>query len=350
MRFYKKCIVLIILLVFCGCRHLGPYNYETYAPIRETLSFVNDSMCVHTRYDISKRDSIAFIDTCYWKYGERDLIILYNIRAESTNDPGVPTESATLNFVYDIFPKWYNIKEWEFYNSAKRHPEPLYQIPGYKIPSFLEKFGRHHIVCDTIINNGSCIWWFKRPVPTYAFPRNKHIIPKEYKGVEEKEKQNLYEWACGSYEYLNYKINKERKVSLDQETIIGRQFSFIGEEHKKESIRFVNDTICTHSFFTRTNSSSLYVLIADDTCHYSVKNNLIAIDFDKDTPCDTLSFSNGILFYSKVYQDNKTKKYTHVFIDENVKWENKSDSINMIMSTYFNVYVPINLFPCLEEH
>ena len=88
-----------------------------------------------------------------------------------------------------------------------------------------------------------------------------------------------------------------------------------------------------------------FVPFAGDTLRYSVKNNLIAIHFAKDKPCDTLTYGNGILFYSKVYKEGE--KYTHIvkpFIDEARSCANKADSINMIMDTYFNVYVPLNLY------
>jgi len=84
-----------------------------------------------------------------------------------------------------------------------------------------------------------------------------------------------------------------------------------------------------------------------DTIRYSVRNNLIGIELVKGKSCDTLTYSNGILFYSKVYKEDNNEKYTHIvkpFIDETRSCTNKTDSINKIMSAYFSVYVPLNLY------
>lgn len=344
-----------VLLLLCSCRlsgplssrYIGPYNYETYAPVKEVLSFINDSLCIYTQYDTYNKNSISAVDTCYWKYGERDLIILYHIRDNLSNSYIDSAQMANLNFVWDICPKWSNIKRWEFMN-YKDSKYPLYQEKLFtprRTPSFSEKFGKRQVICDTIINDGYCMWWIRRPIPTFAFSANKHIIPKEFKGVGTKRKLNLYRWACSTYEYINYKVNYEKKVDFELDSIKGKQFSYIGEACKKESIRFVNDSVCTHYLSTRESVSSPYVPQGVDSCRYSVKNNLIAIDFEKDKSCDTLTYSNGIIFYSKVYKEGE--KYTHVvkpFIDETRSCANKADSIDMIMSTYFNVYVPLNMY------
>lgn len=362
-RFYKTYIVLIILLVLCGCRHLGPYVYKTYAPVKETLLFHEDNRCVYTYYDIIENKKI--VDTCSWRLTKGNAIILYKEKtcvASSLNDS---VEMATLNFEYEICPKWYNIEKWEFRKYAA-YKSPIYQDIFVEIPlnatqeqhdriikgrhlTFADKYGQYRITSDTIHHLGSFIVWQRKLTkrcPSFLFACNKQM-PKETKKLPHDFKKTICSFVTDSYEYLNYKINYERKVDFDKDTIIGKQFSFIGEERKKESIRFVNDTICTHSFSVRADMSSPFTSSLSDTCHYSAKNNLIVIDFDKDKPCDTLTYSNGILFYSKVYKDEENEKYTHIvkpFIDETRSCANKKDSINMIMSTYFNVYVPLNLY------
>lgn len=62
---------------------------------------------------------------------------------------------------------------------------------------------------------------------------------------------------------------------------------------------------------------------------------------------DALAYKDGILFYSKVYktQKNGQEKISLIvkpFIDESMPLCNKLDSINAIMTAYFDVYVPLN--------
>ena len=175
-----------------------------------------------------------------------------------------------------------------------------------------------------------------------------HVRLNNLRTVTMKKRDNgIYEIVTNSYEYINYKVNYEKKVPFNQDSIIGKQFSFIEDACKKESIQFINDSVCTHSFSTRANVLSPFVLRESDSCRYSIKNHLIAIDLVKGKSCDTLSYSNGILFYSKVYRNDDNENYTHIvkpFIDETRSCANKTDSINMIMGTYFNAYVPLNLY------
>jgi hypothetical protein len=184
--------------------------------------------------------------------------------------------------------------------------------------------------------------WFRKPFhPLVLFANSK-------RGGKLKERDNgMYEMVTNSYEYINYKVNYDRMLGLEvaMDSIVGKRFSFIGDSCKKESLRFINDSVCEHVLSMRKDKSSQYAPFDIDTCHYTVKNNLIAIDLIPNKSCDTLSYGNGMLFYSKVYRDND--QYKHIvkpFIDEARSCANKTDSINMIMSTYFDVYVPLNFY------
>lgn len=361
----RKFSILFALLLLCACRHWEPFTYETYAPLKESLSFINDSICIYRHYDMYKRDSPCIIDTCNWRYIKMNYIGL-NKKNGNRLDVFSPTisdsiEKDRLNFIYNICPRWYNISDDEFKQYAD-YKIPMYQDEAFhcEIPSFYRKFGyRYSISSDTVVIIDSCLVLPKMVrgsgMSFFFLASNKKSKQMRHELSRSVSKDDAYfcSWIMDSYEYINYKVNYKRKVEFDVNSILGKQFSYLADSCKKESVHFVNDSICMHVASKRQDVTSPYMPIAMDTCRYTTKNNLIAIDLYKDSHCDTLTYGKGILFYSKVYQDNKTKKYTHVvkpFIDENVKWENKSDSINMIMSTYFNVYVPINLFPCLEEH
>lgn len=352
----KKYCVFLTLLIIIGCRHVGPVSnpftgpcyYESYAPVKESVTFINNHECVYTQYGVEDKRSICSIDTCYWKYrADVDgVIILYR-----KTDKGKRDVSADLDFVYDICPKWYSITQGELRNYADYkyllfQDRPMSRPLGSthkENPTFAERYGNHRIVCDTLINYGPFMLWCKSPVPVILFSNGKEKL-NEINFIEGLV-ENVSEVVYNSYEYVNYKVNFERKVELNLDSILGRQFSFIGDSFQKESIRFINDSVCTYSLSTRINVSSPFVSQEEDSCRYSVKNNLIGIDIVKGKPCDTLTCANGFLFYSKVHKDGE--KYTHIvkpFIDETRICANKTDSINMIMNTYFNVYVPINLY------
>jgi hypothetical protein len=300
------------------------------------------------------------IDTCYWKKSTdaEEMIILQRKETKDKMDVVLHPKDTNLNFAYNICPNWYNISQWEFKRHTK-YKSPLYQdlvmsLPLnisseereriYKSwhPTFEDKYGSHHIVYDTIFNYGFFMLWFRKPFhPLVLFANSK-------RGGKLKERDNgMYEMVTNSYEYINYKVNYDRMLGLEvaMDSIVGKRFSFIGDSCKKESLRFINDSVCEHVLSMRKDKSSQYAPFDIDTCHYTVKNNLIAIDLIPNKSCDTLSYGNGMLFYSKVYRDND--QYKHIvkpFIDEARSCANKTDSINMIMSTYFDVYVPLNFY------
>lgn len=362
----KKYCLLSVLFILCGCRFLGPYHYETYAPIKESLSFVNDTICVHTRYDMYKRDSIVVCDTFFWKHSTEERIILYRNVTKDPMEVSACMEDTLLNFVYDICPKWDDIKRWEFkkyadYKSPLHqdgvHSLPVWILPEerarlirYWNPTFADKYGNRRTICDTIANCGPFMYWYNgRYKRGDTLPLALFANSKQFKEPFQIKRMGgfMLEMVTNSYEYINYKVNYDRMLglSLAIDSITGKQFSFIGDSCKKESLRFINDSVCEHVLSMRQDKSSQYTPFMIDTCHYTIKNNLIAIDLIPNKSFDTLSYGNGMLFYSKVYKDND--QYKHIvkpFIDEARSCANKTDSINMIMSTYFDVYVPLNFY------
>lgn len=353
-KILKKYILLSILIITSGCRSFVPFNGETYNPEKMCLSFLNESICVYTRYDIMNNQ--VYSDSCTWEYNTQNRIILKCFPKASLCESNDSIRKRLFNFIYDICPKWYNIKSDEFM-SVPNSKYPLYQekdVPyGYKTPSFYDKFGGK-VSCDTcytaIFIDPKCVairnTYF---LPSFFFIDKtvKVKMPKAHSRMAKKMLKAFYPWLTNSYEYINYKVNYDRMLglSLAIDSITGKQFSFIGDSCKKESLRFINDSVCEHVLSMRKDKSSQYAPFDIDTCHYTVKNNLIAIDLIPNKSCDTLSYGNGMLFYSKVYRDND--QYKHIvkpFIDEARSCANKTDSINMIMSTYFDVYVPLNFY------
>jgi hypothetical protein len=89
-----------------------------------------------------------------------------------------------------------------------------------------------------------------------------------------------------------------------------------------------------------------------DTCSYSIKGNHITIAAQNSTnygsmKSDVLVYSEGILFYSKVYDIPDRRGYARTmivkpFILEGLDWESLSSKRDAILNAYFNVYVPIN--------
>lgn len=352
----RKYYIFFVLFTLCGCRHYGPY--VTYAPVKEQLSFINSRVCIYTRYDINDGNTIAAIDTCLWKYNSQTngYITLYKNENRDTMKVSTDMLPLKLNFVYDICPTWYNIEQSEFKQYVD-YKSPLFQdfilslplglskndrarIYQRMHPTFAVKYGNHSITNDTIINYGSYILWLRGSCP----PLLLFATGKQLKGYDltGEIKDGLFDMVTNSYEYVNYNLNYKKTVNFDLDSIIGKCFSYPWNSHKKESLLFINDSVCLHSISdTLVNATSL------DTCRYTIRENLIGIDLIKGKPCDTLSYRNNMLFYSKVYKDNLKEEYKHIvkiFIDETHDCANKTDSINMIMSTYFNTYVPLNLY------
>lgn len=340
----------------------GPYHYETYAPLRESITFINNCECVYVQYSIYDRETVRTIDTCNWSYRTdiyNGVIILQNKNAKDLkNVPPKSFEVEELDFLYDICPKCYNITDNEF-KKYSGYKEPLYQekISGQsRVPSFREKYDTNYTIsCDTIVIVDSCLVLpkqrNKKVAPSFFLQKKGKTksITKPFARFVSKEEKKFYSWICNSYEYLNYRINNDRKEKVVKDSLIGKQFSHVGEAYRQEFIRFINDSICVNNISKKIFYPSMNIPDTYDTCHYTIKNNLLAINFtyNDGKPCDTLTYCDGVLFYSKVYKDSENKMYTHIvkpFIDEARSCANKADSINMIMSAYLSVYVPLNLY------
>ena len=359
----KLYIFLIVATIISGCRSFVSFNGETYTPEKESLALINESICVYTHYDIIQNKE--YIDSCNWSYDSRKRnVVIRNLSflKDSSLISNDSIRKKRLNFLYDICPKWYNLTDEDF-KSYIDYKYPLYQenmsIP-YTPPTFYQKYGLK-ITCDTALLMGERFLavrkskFYSPPMfftPSFfqtniTYMRTKIKKNKLRSRFERRSDKQIDPWITNSYEYINYKVNYERKVHFDLDSIIGKQFSYIGDMLEKESLQFINDSVCVHTFSVRADMYTSYVSSILDTCRFSFKNNLIGIEFVKGKSCDTLTYSNGILFYSKVYRNDDNGEYSHIvkpFIDETRSCANKTDSINMIMSTYFSTYVPLNLY------
>lgn len=344
------------MILLSGCKSIGSFNCETFTPAKESLFFVNDTTCFYSWCDVLTNKKI--VDTCYWKYESRNKIIIYkkNALLEMMQPISVDTtEREILDFIYDVCPKWYNISSEEF-EKDPRYRYPIYQehysVPFY-MPTFYEKFGiKHTISCDTaLIISDSCIVLIKKKsVPSFFFAdkrlmgKGKRVLSRVARKVE----KQIYSWIVNSYEYLNYCVNYGKKVVFSKDKIIGITFSYINESGNKESIEFIDDSFCVYT--TLDSMSTPYIVVEEDTCHYNVEGNLVAINFitDKDALYDTLAYKDGILFYSKVYKRPAHKHNFSMivkpFISEKIGWVNRADSIQQILKSYYETYVPINMY------
>ena len=365
-KFLKISYLFIYVSFICGCQYHKslPVRYIRYAPAEESLTFVNDSICVykHARFS-QKGQSYLHIDTCRWEYVGNHRLVLRNINYNVSFTPIDSNFKANMNFLYDICPKWYNIEDEEFYNYV-----------AYRYPYFLNrKMSSVHagitfytmyavpytITCDTIsVANGYCLGMAKNKIdnanPAFFLTDKK----QKNKLIEDFQRWSIdyteNHFFTNTYEYRNYYTNCRKKVHLDRYKLRGRLFTCLVDSFSKESVRFINDTTCIVSSFSRDEVTSSYMPKFSDTCRYTIQNNLIAIDFSHNGwPSDTLSYSNGILFYSKVYKDYGGKEgMTHLvkpFISETKRWKNRNDSINHIMHSYLKVYVPINLYKASHQ-
>ena len=144
-RFLKSIyLLLFVATITNGCRSFIPFSCETYAPEKESLTFINESICVYTQYDIIH--SKEYIDSCDWRYDSQNRIVLrreYTFPKDSSYNSNDSIRKKRFNFMYNICPKWYNITD-ENFMSYIDYKYPLYQeklsIP-YRAPSFYEKYG-----------------------------------------------------------------------------------------------------------------------------------------------------------------------------------------------------------------
>ena len=105
-------IGLIYSVLLCASQPI-PISYETIAPNKESLSFINDSMCIHTMSLIGYENHLSvFDDTCHYYIDEKQRIILYRKQGSpSTASITVKDDinRVNLDFLYDIDPKVHNI-------------------------------------------------------------------------------------------------------------------------------------------------------------------------------------------------------------------------------------------------
>ena len=364
-------VYIMISIIFstqlCACHHMKGY-YETAAPNRESLLFVNDSICIHNRclLGLEKKFSISH-ETCHYYVDKEQQIILYKKHdAHDSVSMNINDEfnHKSLNFLYNIVPQVYNIPKDSF---IKRHDFvfPVYYQPmsyptSYPYPTFYEMYGMEHpITSDTLIVKGTFLIWVRHPVFTILYPSNSKRVHFQSQPNHRKDNRLMYHWLTNTYEYLNYYTNIQKKDSINRANLYYGVFSYSIDSCKKEELVFVNDSLCVYSV-SYENFPSPNVCISD-TFVYSTHNHIITLNSSNmlsqctaDTHSstrningDALAYKDGILFYSKVYktQKNGQEKISLIvkpFIDESMSLCNKLDSINAIMTAYFDVYVPLN--------
>lgn len=371
-------IALGLSILLIGCQSIGSFRCKAFTPAKESLSFIDDTICIYSWYDILTNKEMA--DTCCWNYIPGNKISICKKNAPLGTEHPISIDSIEmerLDFIYDVCPKWYNISYEEF-EKDPRYKYPIYQkhyTSPYRMPTFYEKYGmRFAAPCDTaLIIGDSCL--ILNTMPASYFVAD-HKIMKTRRRVRSRsvrmQEEQLYPWLTNTYEYLNYRVNYGKKATLLKDDILDVTFSYIDEFGNKESIKFINDSLCVN-ITSDTSSTSIPYVVREDTCHYDIKNNLIAINFDtyEDTLYDTLAYQNGILFYSKIY--NKPAQlygrpaYNHYrhfaiwhnsslptpkcnlsmivkpFISEKMQWIDKTDSIQRILTAYYETYVPLNM-------
>lgn len=180
-------------------------------------------------------------------------------------------------------------------------------------------------------------------------------IRKNYQGKWNSHYNRIY--SCynqllNTYEYVNYGINAQKVFAIHQDDLLHNTFTYIVDSCKMEEIEFVDSTTCLHSISYKLDSLSPYIPIKIDTYSYSIKGNHITISAQNSTnygsmKSDVLVYSEGILFYSKVYDIPDRRGYARTmivkpFILEGLDWESASSKRDAILDAYFNVYVPIN--------
>lgn len=370
LRTYLYIIIGIVFITqLCACYPMKGY-YETAAPNRESLLFINDSICIHNRCLIGYEENLSiYHDTCHYYIDKEKRIILYkkhgvqvSVSATINNE----LNRMNLNFLYDIIPQVYNIPRDSF-TKRQDFVFPIYYQPmsyptSYQYPTFYEMYGMEHpITYDTLIMKGTFLIWLRHPVFTILYPSNSKGACFQSRPNHRKDNQSMYRWLTSTYEYLNYYTNIQKKDSISSANLYHRVFSYSIDSSNKEQLVFFNDSLCVHSVLYKK-FPSLDVCMSD-TFVYSIHNHIITLNnsnilsqcttdaryFIHNMNGDALAYENGILFYSKVYktqQDGQEKKSLIVkpFIDESMSLFNKTDSINAIMKAYFNVYVPLNFY------
>lgn len=363
------------MLVCPSCRFIGPYNYKSCGPIQEILSFINDSICVYKRNNIYYHKD--FVDTCYWTYGKDNIIIIYSKEQSPSTSSLIQfvdsVESKNFDFLYDdICPKYYNLEDQDFksihlftplrykfnlYYTFPRNlpPVQLVPIPKQNKSTFYTQFHYRPITCDTFILRSNCMIRTKHPVTYFLYNQHKRGPIKYYKRekiTRFNSDKALFRWFYDSYEYHNYYVKNNQEEEAETCDLIGKTFSYLQDSCKKENIEFINDSICIYSSLSKSGTNSLFSPMQLDTCYYTTNGHLIAINFQNNINeyRDTLAFCNDILFYSKVYKNvcpNSEKKSSLIvktFINDTIKWDDRIDSVAHILQSYYERYVPINIY------
>lgn len=383
------CIVIGLLQssFLCASQPM-PISYETIAPNKESLSFINDSICVHTMSLIGYENHLSvFDDTCHYYIDEKQRIILYKKQGSpSTASITVKDDinRVNLDFLYDIDPKVHNIFRELLWPGQNFTYTAFYVSPPFWCPTFYESYGMaHSVVCDTLyVASNKFLLWKRRPIYAILYPTDSNGgFRFSSHPHNRKVDRDMYRNWTNSYEYLNYHINMQKKDSVSNTSLCNTVFSYTIDSCNIEELMFINDSLCVHSLLSRPRHSSAACI--RDTLRYELHNHLITLRhnalpaqnpprtakvekdslhsrtqdstdivpycFTRDMNGDILAYKNGFLFYSKVYkapQNSRTQMALVVkpFMDERLCLSNKTDSINAIMEAYFAIYVPLNYF------
>ena len=357
----------------CGVKKDITYHYETYAPLKETLDF-NDSVCVYSCVDLFNPNDTTF-DTCYYKMKKKHIILYARENSDENNTSSTQLEDTfqmrKLDFVYDIFPKIYGMSRgYLMHYSNFLYPLACEECYSFYRPwKFYERYRNgFQFTTDTIFVLDKKYIFLKKESIMHSSnllrdsgkKLSKDIsqfikIRKNYQGKWNSHYNRIY--SCynqllNTYEYVNYGINAQKVFTFDQDELLHNTFTYIVDSCKIEEIEFVDSTTCLHSISYRLDSLSPYIPIKIDTCSYSIKGNHITIAAQNSTnygsmKSDVLVYSEGILFYSKVYDIPDRRGYARTmivkpFILEGLDWESLSSKRDAILNAYFNVYVPIN--------
>lgn len=362
-KLINKLLVIFIvgICTSCGVKKDITYHYETYAPLKETLDF-NDSVCIYSCVDLFNPNDTVF-DTCYYKIKKKHIILYAREHSNENNISSTQSEDTfqmrKLDFVYDIFPKIYGMSR-EYLMHCPNFMYPMYCEECYSFYrpwKFYERYRNgFRVTTDTIFLFDKKYAIFKKESNinfSNILRTSGQELSKDMSQFTKIRKNYFYyNHFLNSYEYVNYGINAQKVFAIHQDDLLHNTFTYIVDSCKIEETEFVDSTTCLHSISYRLDSLSPYIPIKIDTCSYSIKGNHITIAAQNSTnygsmKSDVLVYSEGILFYSKVYDILDRRGYARTmivkpFILEGLGWESLSSKRDAILNAYFNVYVPIN--------
>lgn len=333
-------------MLLCSCKSPRTIVYRAYSPAMQELRFINDSICIYSYNDVFSGElDLVYHDSCSYSFFERKNVrgIIINRQNETDtktrySQNGDSLLQTYLDFDYEVNPIENMISMDNYIYEDEVYP--LFSPPGLFGGTFYEQFGtKYHLVNDTIFIFWNSLVWIDRPLKKYSiFITDSRNNSRWARGQNDK---SFYNWVTKSYEYLNYHTNYGKITKVKKEYLYNTTFTFLNDSSIKETMTFLNDSMCVYSSLTRT-----------DTCRYTIKNHLLILDGGVFRH-DQIAYSNGILFYSKVYKNSmvsnlydtsKMKLIIKPYINEQLSWGNQDDSIKAIMEAYYNVYVPINFY------